>query len=145
MVYSTCACASVKGTACGLESVQRWLWCPHQICLLYAWFSHSNTPCDIRLICKLNRHLTGQGTEMLLQVPLWKLAGVTLICREVLHLWRARRIALMDVLETIGQWLSLTGGPLRVWWQTVTEVPRSLRPGPHTVSSLLAGGYPPRG
>lgn len=89
-----------------------------------SWFSHSNTPCDIGLKSKLNRHLTGQGTEMLLllQVPLRKLAGVTLICREVLHPWRARRIALMDVLETIGQWLSLTN-----WWASAGLVTDSTR------------------
>lgn len=99
---------------------------PTPDCLSYTWCNHSNIPCRIRVISKLNRHLAEQRTVVWFRNAaagstgesspvrrLWKLAGVTLICHEVLQLWQARRIALMDVLESVGQWLSLTGGP--VW------------------------------
>lgn len=79
---------------------------PTPDCLSYAWFNHSNIPCNIRLILKLNRHLAGQGTIVWFRNAaagstresspvrtLWKLAGVTLICHKVRQLWQARRIA----------------------------------------------------
>lgn len=61
---------------------------------------------------------------------LWKLAGVTLICREVLQLWQAKRIALMDVLGSTGQWLTHRWAYVGLVTGSARS-PRSPRSGPH--------------
>lgn len=50
--------------------------------------------------------------------------------------WAAGRMAQVEVLKSLGQWLVLTVGQTCVSSATVSEVQRSLEPGPHTEANL---------
>lgn len=64
-------------------------------------------------------------------------AGSTHIWHEVLQLWQAKRMTLVqNVLESVGQWLASTDRQACVSLAMVLEIWRLLKPGPNIKASL---------